>query len=626
MSSFVREARQAAHRLAADRAFALPLVMTLALGIALGAPVLVFARAGLPASPASLHGAGDDAGEWLEGWSAAHRPVSEVQHEALHLLLAVLFALAIGLLAIALIVSLTVIVARGATRGPEIALRAALGGGPARVIRQLATEGAPLLLAVVALGVGLGAAMVFWLDGSWPGTPALWSPAAWSPAVDGGGVALVATLFVLLPLLAWLAPARVAGRRDLRRHLIVGTRATVSPGEALARKSVAVVQLAASLILVSCAGLLLRAFVAAPPTSGAGHAADHTLIAHLRIPEDGMSPEQRARFFDSARERLEALPGVIDTSIVTPGTWVRLGDRDAVHGLTGNPTQPGWVRPASYHAIGPGSLRSMGIPVRHGREFTRADTLGTAPVAIVNQAFVTRFRLVGTGVGRSVQLHGISLGAPFHTIVGVVDDWPADALGTSGEPVPAIYLSILQHPPTLVTLGVRAEGDPLALFTAVEEVIVTLAPAAVPGEVTTLTLHLEEFRAPLRWFGTLFAVLAAAALLLAAVGLHALMAANVRRRMREIGIRMAVGASPAAITRMVLGQSVRITALGALFGSMGALSMARLLQLRLDGVELFDPILIGGICVLLSAVALVASYRPARLASRADPQVSLRVE
>ncbi|MBA4158430.1 MAG: ABC transporter permease [Gemmatimonadetes bacterium] len=622
MSSLVREARHALHRLATDPAFALPLTMAVALGVALGAPVLGVARAGMLASPPSRNGAEDFAGEWLAGWSAARRTVPEIQHEALHLLLAVLLALAICLLAIALIVSLNLVLARGATRRPEIALRAALGGVRARVVRQLALEGAPLLLAVVALGSAIGAAVVFWLYGSWPGG----APAGWTPSVDGAGTALAATFLVLLPLLAWLAPARVAGRRDLRHYLVVGTRATASPGEAMARKAMAVVQLAASLLLLTGAGLLLRGFASAAPASGIGHDADHTLVARLHLPLEAMSLEERARFFDSTRERLEALPGVIDTSIVTPGTWVRLGDRDSAHGLTGNPVQPGWVRAASYHAVGPGSFRAMGIPVRHGREFAPADSVGAAPVAIVNQAFVTRFRLVGTGVGRSLQLHGIRLDAPFHTIVGVVDDWPAQALGTGGEPVPAIYLSALQHPPTVATLAVWAEGDPLALLPAVEEVIVSLAPAAMLSKATTLELHLAGFRAPLRWFGTLFGILAVAALFLAAMGLHALMSANVARRTREIGIRMAVGARPGDITRMILAQSLRITALGIMLGSMGALSMARLLQLRLNGVEPFDPLLFGGIGVLLAGVGLVASYRPAQRAAGVDPQVSLRVE
>jgi putative ABC transport system permease protein len=622
MNSFVREARHALRRIVAAPALALPLVMTVALGLALGAPMLGVARAGLLVPPPSPGGAGDFAGEWLAGWSSARRTVPEVQHEALHLLLTVLLALAICLLAIALIASLTQILARGVTRRPEIALRAALGGVRGRITRQLALEGAPLLLAAVVLGVATGAAVVSWMYGSWPEV----ALARWNPSVDGARTALAATLLVLIPLLAWLAPARLAGRRDLRRHLVVGPRATASPGEVMARKAVAVVQLAASLILLTGAGLLLRGFASATPASEVGAGAEQTLVAQLRLPPDAMTPEQRARFFGSTRERLESLPGVIDTSIVTPGTWVRLGDRDATHGLTGNPSQPGWVRTASYHAVVPGSFRAMGIPLRDGRDFARADTLGGAPVAIVNRAFVTRFRLVGTGVGRSIQLHGISLEAPFHTIVGVVDDWPAEALGTAGEPVPAIYLSALQHPPTVVTLGVRAEADPLALLPAIEEVIVSLAPAVMLSEATTLALHLAGFRAPLRWFGTLFGILAVAALFLSLIGLHALMSTNVTRRTREIGVRLALGARPGDISRMVLSQVLRIIAVGMILGSMGALSIARLLQLRLNGVEPFDPLLFGVIGLLLAGVGLVASYRPARQAARVDPQVSLRVE
>jgi putative ABC transport system permease protein len=613
--------RRSWRRVTAAPADSFPLAFTLALGAGMGAPLLGTAWAGLRAPATSVNSANDVAGEWLTGWSASRRTVPEVQHEALHLLLGVLLAFALCLLAIALVVALTLVVARGVRRRPEIALRAALGGVRARLVRQLAREGAPLLLGAIAGGLAIGLAVAFVALRSWPGRAAV----AWAPSLDPSSTALAATAVVFLPLLAWLAPARVGSRRDLRRFLVVGDRVTASPGETLVRKIVAAGQLAASLFILIGAGMLLRGFAPAPP---AGLAIDtgNTLVAHLALPSGTMSPQERARFFASARERLNALPGVIDTSIVTPGTWVRLGDRDATHGLTGNPVQPGWVRPASYHAIGPGSFRAMGLPIRHGREFVVADTAGAAPVAIVNQAFVTRFRLVGNGVGREIQLHGLSLDAPFHTIVGVVDDWPAEAVGTAGEPGPAIYLSALQHPPTVVTLAVHTGATPASLLPAIEEVISSLAPAATLGAVTTMALYFEELRAPLRWFAAMFGILAFAALLLAAIGLHTLMAANVSRRTREIGIRLALGARPAEVTRMVLGESLRVTAVGAVLGLMGAVALARLLQLRFSGVEPLDPLLFGGIGALLTCIALAASYRPARRAARVDPQTSLRAE
>jgi putative ABC transport system permease protein len=166
----------------------------------------------------------------------------------------------------------------------------------------------------------------------------------------------------------------------------------------------------------------------------------------------------------------------------------------------------------------------------------------------------------------------------------------------------------------------------MRLFPAVEEAVHFLAPEAKLSGAVTMEQYLARFRAPLRWFAVLLGVLAGVALLLATSGLHSVMSYNVTRRTREIGIRMAVGARAKDITRMVLGQSLRITIMGVMLGLFGALPLARLLQLLLRGVEPFDPLLFGGISVLLGSVSLLASYRPAQRAASVEPQISLQAE
>jgi ABC-type antimicrobial peptide transport system permease subunit len=266
------------------------------------------------------------------------------------------------------------------------------------------------------------------------------------------------------------------------------------------------------------------------------------------------------------------------------------------------------------------------VPVLHGREFGPTDTVGAPRVVVVNKAFVNRFYLVDNGIRRNVQLHGISVDGPWYTIVGVVEDIRAEGLGSGTEPVPKVYLSALQHPPSGVGLAVRTTGDPMRLFPAVEEAVHFLAPEAKLSGAVTMEQYLARFRAPLRWFAVLLGVLAGVALLLATSGLHSVMSYNVTRRTREIGIRMAVGARAKDITRMVLGQSLRITIMGVMLGLFGALPLARLLQLLLRGVEPFDPLLFGGISVLLGSVSLLASYRPAQRAASVEPQISLQAE
>jgi predicted permease len=353
----------------------------------------------------------------------------------------------------------------------------------------------------------------------------------------------------------------------------------------------------------------------------------NTFTAQIRLPEArGLSSRERHLLYEGVRDRISMLPGVLDTSVASVGGWVGLGTSDLVHALTGNPAAPGSVKPARYHAVSPGFFRMLRVPVLHGREFGPTDTVGAPRVVVVNKAFVNRFYLVDNGIRRNVQLHGISVDGPWYTIVGVVEDIRAEGLGSGTEPVPKVYLSALQHPPSSVGLAVRTTGDPMRLFPAVEEAVHFLAPEAKLSGAVTMEQYLARFRAPLRWFAVLLGVLAGVALLLATSGLHSVMSYNVTRRTREIGIRMAVGARAKDITRMVLGQSLRITIMGVMLGLFGALPLARLLQLLLRGVEPFDPLLFGGISVLLGSVSLLASYRPAQRAASVEPQISLQAE
>ncbi|CAN5746257.1 hypothetical protein BH23GEM6_BH23GEM6_12500 [soil metagenome] len=603
------------------------LIGTLALAVGLAAPVLALVRAGLLTERIytdPLLAAGEAANAVLHPWSERARSMALIQHDSLQILLWVSFSLAALLVAVSIINILVLLLARGAARKPEMTIRVVLGAPRATLIRGLALEGLVLVAIGVSLGTMIGIGVTLSLRSLWPHQTAPWLD------VGQGTNAVMAVVGILccVTLLTLLAPARAAWYRDLRKHLTTGERATSGPGEVLMRNALAVVQIGASLILLTVAGLLLMGFAGDADGARVSGANPHdTLYVQLMLPETSTSDlRDRSRMYAQALQLAASLPGALDTSMASIGTSVGIGTQDMVHGLTGNPVEPGWVRPASYHTAGPDYFRTLGIPLRRGREFSSDDSAESPLVAVVNETFVSSFRLTGGGIGRKLQLHRTSFDGPWYTIVGVVDDVPVQAVGASGELIPRVYLSTLQHPPAAVELAVRTRGDPLLLLEPLEQALSTAVPAGrVTNAMTTHELY-RTMRSPLRWFAWISGLLAGASLLLCLAGLHAVMSFNVARRRREIGIRMALGARAGDVVRMVLKQAGGITAIGSLVGLMGALSLSRLLQILVSGVKPLDPILLVGLALSLGSVALLASYRPARRAAMVDPQAAIRTD
>jgi len=630
MGSFVRQVRYAIRSLRNAPAVTGAVVLALAVGMGVGIPVLGTARAatlrsGHYTDPLLRDGA--RATDWLPGVTADRVTVPEIQDAALRALFGVLLALALLLLAVALVNAVTLILARAAARRPEAALRTALGAGPRRLVGQLFTEGAVLLAVGGGLGLLVGAGAGALLRRSWPGEAPPWGG---TPA--GGWSLAAAGVLLLAPLLAWHAPAGVAWRRDLPRLLSTGGRATAGRGERRTRQALAVALVAASTVLLTGAGLLLRGFaLPGAESTGPGFDPRDTLAVQVRLPGTDGLRERQLQYAEMGR-RIAALPGVADVGVATPGTWLGLGTTDRVTAICLEcemypALRPTSSAPARIHAVGPGSFGALGAQVLQGREFAPGDVAGAPRVAVVNATFAARLfpsRLPVDPLGKRIRVGGRE--GEWYTVVGVVGDVRAPAIGSGSVPVPAVYLSAFQHPPSVVSLAVRATGDPMGLLPAVEEVVRAVAPGATLADGTTLERYLARFRAPLGWFAAVLGALAGVALLLAASGLHGVMAYDASRRTREIGIRMALGAGTGDVTRMVLGEGLRITCVGAVASLFGALALGRLLHLLLAGVEPFDPLLFGGICGLLGGVALLGSHRPARRAASVDPLVAFRTE
>lgn len=624
--SLLRDTRHAVRTLRRAPGFTAFTLLAAALGIALGVPSLSVIRATLPRPflYTDQPGAEDGPGDWLASWSASAETIPQLQDAGLRALFWVLLALALLAVAVALVNAIALVLARATAREGEMAIRAALGAVARRLARQLLAEAVPLALPAVVAGALLGAWGVAWARRSWPTDTPPWR----ALPVDGGMLAVTVGVFFGAMLLGWLVPARIARRRDLHGSLGTAGRATAGRREGTLRRALVVGQFAASLVLLVGAGVLVRGFAASrDDAADTGPDPRGTLTLQLRLPSAAYAePDRRAALFGALRERVGILPGVVDTSVSSPGAWVGLGTMDRVHALTGNPERPGVLRPARHHAVGPGFFHTLRVPLVSGREFTPADDRDAPRAVVVNRTFVYRFELAGNPVGKRIQLGRMSLSGDWYTIVGVVDDQRAPGVGSGTEPIPALYLSALQHPPGAVGFAVRTRGNPAGLALAIRRAIRTVDPRLVIGTESTLAEQLARFRAPLRWFAALFALLAALATLLAASGLYGVTTYAVERRTREIGVRMALGARARTIMGMVIRSGLRTIALGSALGLVAALPLARLLQLRFLGVDPLDPALYAGVTLLLGAVALAASIRPAARAARTDPMVALRAE
>lgn len=630
MTPSIRRARHATRILRQAPGFTLSTVLALAIGIGLGIPFLGAVRSALQGAPRpidSLLPGIPETVAWIPGRTDALRTIPQLQNEGLRTLLWLLLALTLLVLAIALVNVVTSILARAAVRRPEIALRAVLGAVQRRLIGDLAAEGAILLSIGVGAGVALGVGVAYALQTSWPGEIPPWGRFA----IDGRVALGLLGGFLLIPLLAWISPVEVAWRRNLQGFLTTGGRATAGRGEAITRQALAIAQIAASLVLLTCAGLLLRGFSSSQVESRElGFDPHDTLTVQILLPaRTGDASPAAAMAMERARGRLAALPGVLDTSVATPGSWLGLGATDRVRAVC----PECWIGTmikvisdgdAQIDAVSPGSFAAMGAHVTSGREFTPEDRTGAPRVAMVNQTFAYKLIPNGEPLGKRVQIGGRD--GAWYTVVGVVSGFSARGLGSGGTQLPAIYLSTLQHGPAVIDLAVRTRGDPMGMMPAVDRAIHSVAPGARLSAGMTMEHYLARFRAPIHWFALLFAVEAGAALLLAGAGLHGIISYQVTRRTREIGVRMALGATSRDISRMVLGQSLRTVRAGTLLGLAGALSLGRLLQILLQGISWFDPALFAGIALLLGSIALLAGYRPARHAASVDPQISLRAE
>ena len=533
--------------------------------------------------------------------------------DALYMLLA-----AVGivlLIACANIASLLLVRATGRRR--EIAIRMALGAQRGRLIRQLITES--LLLGVAGAGAGL-------LAGSWAIALLLKVLPAGVPRVDEIGLdsrvtAVAIGVSLICALLFGLAPALQASRTDASRALRDAERGS-SGGRARTRSLLVVGEIALTLVLLVCAGLLTNSFVRLQRVDP-GFVVDPVTIIALPLPQSKYPDGKRqAAFYKRIADGLRARPEVQSTAILFPNP-IEGRNASATFTIEGQPTSSRADRPfASVGSVSGDYFRTLGIPIVAGRTFTEQDREPAPAVVAVNTTLVRKYFGSADPIGKRVRF-GES-GEDWMTIVGVVGD--SRNVGLSEAPLPLIYLPYYNFPLPFMAIAVRSTA-PLGTIASLTRAEITAAdPELAVAKVEPLRHVLAESVAEPRFRTLLLVAFAGMAVVLAAVGIYGLISYSVVQRTREIGIRMALGAQARQVMMPVLAQGLALALAGIAIGLLGSIAAARLLSRFLFGIHPSDPLTYALVSALLLCVTLLASFIPSRRALRVDPLTALRAE
>ena len=507
--------------------------------------------------------------------------------------------------------------ARASVRGREIAIRTALGAGRGRIVRQLLTESVVL----AAIGSLAGLLLSSWLLDALIALAPEGTARLGEVRIDGGVLAFGITLAMATSLLFGSVPALHSVRRDILPAMKEGGRTGgTSRAGVLARSLFVVAELALALTLLVGAGLLMRSLVNIRGVDP-GFAPDHLLTGIVTLPASGyQKPPQVQAFYRSLLERLETIPGVQAAAVVNVLPFSG-EDTDTGFFIEGRPrpTEPGERPTAWYRVVSPGYLRASGMRLDAGRFIDARDREAAEGAVVVNRTLAKRYWAGGNPIGQR-----ITNGERSFTVVGVVGD--VRHRGLRDDPRGEMFLSYQQVSERRMTLVLKTAGDPSSVLPAVRQHLADLDSSLPLSSVTTVDALLAALLALPRMIALLMAAFAASALLLAAIGTYGLMAYTVAQRTQEFGIRMALGARPGDVLRLVLGRAARLAAIGVLAGAVAALGAARFIGALLYGVTASDLPTFGVTAALLGGMALLASYLPARRAVRVDPITALRAD
>jgi putative ABC transport system permease protein len=553
------------------------------------------------------------------GWRMEVQPllddlVGPVKPALTALLGAVLLAL---LIACANVASL--LLARGMSRQRELAIRAALGGGRADLVRHLMTEA----ILIAAMGGGLALLLAPWALNALLALAPRDLPRLDEVRVDGAVLAFALAAATCAGLLAGLVPALQLTRPQLMDVLKNGSGGT--PSRSRARATLVVVEIALAFVLAAGAGLMVRTLggLLEIPTGLSG--AERVLVADLDLPKARYPNQRIATFAQELMQKVSTLPGVRSAALMTsvpldPRVRPEFGfDLDG-----GDAFPPGQSPKAEMVWATPGYLATMGIPLLSGRDLRWTDAKTAPHVVLVNEAFQRRFMPNGSALGRRVT-EVLGPGNDPWEIAGVIGD--VRTKGLDRVPGPLIVLPILQYPLASLRVAVRAaQADPQLLVSALRAEVLALDKDVPLSNPQRLDRVVTESVGARRFQMILLAVFALVALALAAIGIYGVVAYTVAQRSRELGIRMALGADSMLIRRMVVSDGLRLAGFGVALGVVGALACTRALASLVYQVSTSDPLTMVATASVLIGISALASWVPARRATKVDPAISLRAE
>jgi putative ABC transport system permease protein len=523
----------------------------------------------------------------------------------------------------------SLLLARSATRNREVAVRISLGATRGRLTRQLLTESVLLACAGGAAGIGLA----WWLIRI---APTVLPPTALSTSAPIELNRLVVLFAVAITavtgILFGIAPALAATRFDVQSSLKDSSRgSTGGPAKQRFRQIMVAAEVAVALMLLAGAGLMIESLQKMNQID-LGFDPKHVLTLRLFLPSAQYDSEKAFRFHQEALDRIAALPGVESVAVASNLPLERAVTMEVPFDLPNAPPRDLAERPGvGYISISSEYLKTLAIPVKRGRPFTDADNRNAPPVAIINEAFVERYFSGQNPVGQRLLLNRPILGGTgfeesvYPEIVGVIGNVKLDNLLARTDPL--LYVPQAQNVWSSVSyFAVRTATEGASLAPAIRRALMELDKDEPVDQLGSFDQILVSHMAEPRFQTQLMGAFALVALLLAIVGIYGVNAYSVEQRRNEIGLRMALGATPGQVLREILTQGMRLTAIGIAVGLAGAVAIASLLKSVLVGVSATDPMTLSGVALLLALVAATACYIPARRATHIDPAIALRQE